>query len=161
MVRDGNVRGGTHDDAAVPSPTDGRSLGEGSEHDPTPRPQVSPVLQARFRLNEIDRTSSSLRFRLTYLRWLILPVLGIALGAMVIGLVLGAGSPGPVVGGIAGVVAAAVGFLRKAGDIQDDLSDLQAERRPLLAGMESESGSESNPVSGPPEVTLIRKSRGT
>jgi hypothetical protein len=65
--------------------------------------ETGSALQARFRLRELERRISALRFRLGYVQWLFIPVLIIALIAMIAGLVMGMGSAGPVISGIVAI----------------------------------------------------------
>ncbi|MCG6958162.1 MAG: hypothetical protein LJF04_19405 [Gemmatimonadetes bacterium] len=89
-------------------------------------------LRARALLNDVDRRLSSVRLQLIITRWISLPVLVLALIAMVAGLIFGIGKTGPVLGGavsLAGAVAAFVVWSRR----QDDyLADLEEGRRALL-----------------------------
>lgn len=111
--------------------------GEAESGRPVPDHRVDPPsqlseLRARALLNDVDRRISSVRLQLIITRWISLPVLIVALIAMVAGLIFGFGSTGPVLGGavsLAGAVAAFVVWSRR----QDDyLTDLEEGRRALL-----------------------------
>jgi len=98
------------------------------EPDPGSASEPGNVLQDQFRLGELDRSISSRRFLLATVRWLYIPALVIALVLMVVGLVLGWGSFGPVLGGAMALLAAVLSLVHKAGGIRDDLEELQDER---------------------------------
>jgi hypothetical protein len=110
-----------------------RELGPGSG------PEPGNVLQDQFRLGELDRTISSRRFLLTTVRWLYIPVLVMALVLMVVGLVLGWGSFGPVLGGAMALFAAVLSLVHKAGEIRDDLVELQDERDSMAGAVQARS----------------------
>jgi hypothetical protein len=104
---------------------------------PVPDREVEPSgriseLRARALLNDLDRRRSSVRLQLIFTRWISLPVLVLALIAMIAGLIFGIGATGPVLGGavsLAGAVAAFVVWSRKQGDY---VADLEEGRRTLL-----------------------------
>ena len=66
-------------------------------------------LRAQARLNEIDRRTSALNFRLGFVQWLVLPVFFVALGARVVGLFLGFGAKEEMVGASWGLGVASPG----------------------------------------------------
>ena len=111
---------------------------EGSEAQPpaygpggVPAADMSP-LRARAVQHDVERRLSSVRLQLFLTRWVSLPLLVLALVAMIVGLVLGIGATGPVLGGavsLAGAVAAFVVWARKQ---EDYLADLEESRRTLL-----------------------------
>ena len=92
-------------------------------------------LQAQARVNDIERRISALRFRLASLRWLYLPVFFAALVAMIVGLILGAGTPGPMIGGITAIAGGVAVFFPMAGNTRDEITDLEDERVSILAAL--------------------------
>lgn len=89
-------------------------------------------LRALTALRDLDRRLSSQRIHLFITRWLYLPLMLVALIAMVLGLILGSGTPGPVIGGIVMTAGAAAAFFTWARRQEDDLADLEDERDGLL-----------------------------
>ena len=119
-------------------------------HDPEPdsHPEPATALQSQFRVGELDRTISSRRFQLTCVRWLYIPVLSIALVAMIVGLILGWGSFLPVLGGTTAVLAAVLSLSQKAGGIRDDLAELKDERDSLFAAVQPGSTGDTRQILG-------------
>jgi hypothetical protein len=117
-----------HEAAGPGEPESGPPVADPRVHAPS---RISD-LRARALLNDVDRRLSSVRLQIIITRWISLPVLVLALVAMVAGLVFGIGETGPVLGGavsLAGAVAAFVFWSRR----QDDyLTDLEEGRRALL-----------------------------
>lgn len=97
-------------------------------------------LRAQARLNEIDRRTSALKFRLGVLRWVVLPVFYVALVAMALGLVLGSGAREGILGGIIGIGGAAAGFIHWVRQIGDEVSDLEHEKASGLTRLRGSSG---------------------
>lgn len=89
-------------------------------------------MRAQALLHDLDRSISSVRFRLALTRWLYLPTMLLALVVMVVGLVLGFGTTGPVLGGIIGIAGAAAGFSVLAQKQEGQLAELVDERDDLL-----------------------------
>ncbi len=110
--------------------------------------ETGESLRDRFGLSEYDRAISSRRFRLATVRWIYIPVLMAALIAMVLGLVLGWGSFGPVLGGAMGLFGAVFSISQKAIRIQDDLNELVEERDSLAAQLGSGSEEASDLLLG-------------
>ncbi len=98
---------------------------------PEPPPERSEA-RAQLALSNVGREDSSASFRLFWIRWLALPLVVLALLGMVVGLVLGFGSPGPVIGGILSLAVAAKVLLSFSWTQMDDLSSLQWDREGLL-----------------------------
>ncbi len=88
--------------------------------------------RTQFALSNIGREDSSAHFRLFWIRWLALPLVVLTLLGMVVGLVLGLGSPGPVIGGILSLAVAVKGLLSFSRTQMDDQSGLQWNREGLL-----------------------------
>jgi hypothetical protein len=112
------------------------------------KPEPTSVLQAQFHLSELDRTISSRRFQLASVQWLYIPVLLVALIAMIVGLVLGWGSFGPVLGGAVAIFGGVLSLFQKAGGLQDDLADLQEERDSTAAVLEAGVGDDPGRLAG-------------
>lgn len=119
-------------------------------HDPEPdsNPESTAVLQTEFRVGELDRTICSHRLQLTFVRWLYIPVLSIALVAMIVGLILGWGPFLPVLGGTIAILAAVLSLSQKAGGIRDVLAELQDERDSMAATIQPGSKGESGRLPG-------------
>lgn len=100
----------------------------------------APDLRTQARLNEIDRRTSALDFRIGFLRWLVLPVFGLALAAMTIGLVLGLGAPQDLLAGIIGLVGGAAGFIHWMRQTTDEVLDLRGERDSVMGELSASSG---------------------
>lgn len=109
------------------------------EHVSDSQAKAGYSLRDRFGLAEYERAISSRRSRLATVRWVYLPVLVAALIAMILGLVFGWGSFGPVLGGAIGLLGAVFSVSQKAIGIQDDLKELLAERDSLAAELRSRS----------------------
>jgi hypothetical protein len=105
-------------------------------------------LRAQARLNEIDRRTSALSFRLGFLRWLVLPVFGVALVAMVGGLLLGFGAPQELIGGIIGIVGGTAGFIHWVGQLRDEVFDLEEERASVTGNLPGASGEVGGLIDG-------------
>jgi len=120
------------------------------KHDPEsdPRPEPAAVLQSRFREGELDRTISAHRFRLAVVRWLYLPVLAVALVLMILGLILGWGSFGPVFGGAVAILGGVLSLVHMTGGMQDNLREMEEERDSAVASLESGSQSGSGAIRG-------------
>jgi len=97
-------------------------------------------LEVRARLNEIDRRTSAVKFRLGYLQWLVLPVFGLALVAMLIGLFLGFQASAEIAGGIIGITGGAAGFVHWIGQLRDEASELGEERASVIGTLPAPSG---------------------
>jgi len=110
----------------------------GSEHGP---------LRIQARLREIDRSVPSLRFKLRVIQWAYVPLLSVALAAMVVGLVLGVGDTWGEVGAIpllAGGIAGLVPYVRR---LQDEIVDLEEEREAWMRDLfPAEAGATPHPV---------------
>jgi len=124
--------------------------GRGMDHEPGPgsRSESGSALQDQFRLSELDRTISSRRFLLASVRWLYLPALLVALVLMVVGLILGWGSFGPVLGGAIVLLSAVLSLSHKAGGIRDDLMELQQERESMAKAIDAGSRSRIGQIGG-------------
>jgi hypothetical protein len=118
------------------------------KHVPDSPSETGESLQDKFSLSEYDRAISSRRFRLATVRWIYRPVLVAALIAMVLGLVLGWGSFGPVLGGAMGLFGAVYSLSQKAIRIQDELNELLEERDSLAAALRSSSEGASDLLLG-------------
>jgi hypothetical protein len=116
--------------------------------EPESGPQSASVLQSQFRVGELDRTISSRRFLLASVQWLFIPVLLIALVAMIVGLVLGWGSFGPVLGGSVAILGGVLSLFQWAGGMRDDLAGLQEERDSLAAVLDSGGGYDIGQIAG-------------
>ena len=97
-------------------------------------------LQSQFREGELEREISSSRFQLATIRWIYSPVLVLALVAMVVGLILGWGSFGPVLGGAVGILGAVIALFQRARGIEEDLTYLIEKRDPAVLEARSPSG---------------------
>ncbi|MGD2123928.1 MAG: hypothetical protein PVJ76_19410 [Gemmatimonadota bacterium] len=109
------------------------------KHMPDSQAKAGISLRDQFGLAEYDRAISSRRFRLATVRWVYIPVLVAALIAMILGLVFGWGSFGPVLGGAIGLFGAVFSVSQKAIRIQDDLEELVEERELLAAELRTSS----------------------
>ena len=105
-------------------------------------------LRVQARLNEIDRRTSALKFRLGFLRWLVLPVFYVALVAMAVGLILGFGAHEEMVGGIIGIGGAAAGFIHWVRQLRDEISDLEDERALGFSFLPASSGEAEGQIGG-------------
>ena len=94
--------------------------------------ETGHTLAEKARLNEIGRRTSVLKFRLGFLRWMVLPVFGLVLVAMMVGLVFGFGEAESLIGGIIGTAGAASGLVLWGRQLQDEAFDLDEERETLL-----------------------------
>lgn len=99
--------------------------------EPTP---LEPMNDARAHMlaRDLERRLSGRKVHLFVTRWLALPLMLIALLAMVLGLILGFGSPGPVIGGAVAIAGAAGGLASWARRQEDALAELEDARGALL-----------------------------
>ncbi len=104
-------------------------------------------LQAKARLNSIDRELSGLGVTRAVLRWLILPVFWLTMAAMVAGLLLGFGTLGLVVGGIIGIGGAAATFVTFAQRVRDEITELEGERASWIGGLPLAPGRDPDQIS--------------
>jgi hypothetical protein len=102
-------------------------------------------LRARARSHEIDRRTSSLSFRLGFLRWLVLPAFYVVLSVMVVALLLGYGQTEEMIGGIIAVGGAAAGFFQWIRQLREELSDLEEERSSSRTDLPTSSGEAGGP----------------
>jgi len=89
-------------------------------------------LRALATLRDLDRRTLSQSTHLLMTRWLFLPVMLVALAGMIVGLVMGFGSPAPVIGGIVALVGGVAGVAERARRQADDLADLDEDRNHIL-----------------------------
>ena len=95
-------------------------------------PEEMSVARADDVVRDIERRLPSQRILLSVTRWLALPLMLVALLAMVVGLVLGFGEPGAVIGGAIGIAGGAVALASWARGQDDEIGELQANRDSLL-----------------------------
>ncbi len=88
--------------------------------------------QALSALGDIDQSISSVKLRLGIARWLYVPALALGLMGIVVGFVLGMGSPGPLAVAVVVVAASVATFVYTSHRNEGDLADLLAEREALL-----------------------------
>lgn len=110
---------------------DGSMMGGGEQSEGDDLEEISD-LRAQALINDIERRVSAERTRLFVTRWLSLPLMVLALVAMVVGLIQDYGTRGSLIGGVvaaAGAVGALVSWGRRQ---EDDIADLEDERESLL-----------------------------